>query len=140
MSLPVTYRASDFEGPPPGESPHNYPLVYLRTTPLRKRGNKGELQVDCQTELFIWTNKPNPQSSMSQLVSVLGALASMLKQTVLDGSATAWSATYSNAYPDRTLNRVTSTPPYFEKDSQGNPTGRAWGKLTVAWAHSELVT
>jgi hypothetical protein len=139
----VTFRNSDHDTPPLSESPKNFPLVYVQTTPVRKRGNRGEHQVDCQTRLIVWTSRPNPYTSLQevhQCMSVSGALASILKQTILDGNASDWSAFYSNTYPTEALSRVTGTAPYIETDTTGLPSGRVRVTLTVAWSHSEMVT
>lgn len=135
----VMFRASTFDEPSPNESPKNYPLAYIKSTPVRVTTNSKALWIHGQSIISVWVSRPNPVEAGPACAAVAGAIASKCLQAILDGNATDWSQFYSNDYPDPVVNRVSATGVNLETDSQGMLTGRASTKLTMFWSHNETL-
>jgi len=101
------------------------------------QSSAAELHWRCKTKLTIWSSKGSGEDAANTAVAVSGAIASMLKQTIWDGSALDWKGFHSNAYPDENVNEVTADAPAFDVDSAGKQTGRVKVALTATWFHEE---
>ena len=121
------------------ESPTSFPLVYIASWIANIRDfGAASFTPTVNTRLTVWTHQPNIQDSIPQCVAVCGALASLLKQTLFDGSATEWSTFYSNAYPERTVNNVTMEgAPILVRNREGSLTSIARGRVLTTWWHKE---
>ena len=141
VSINLTIRDRKERNPMLAESPSNYPICYVDSVAERApKVNKGAIHVHGKSTLTIWDSQPNPSDAVARCVAASGAIASMLKQTVFDSSATDWSQWYSNTYLDPTVNAITAEAPVIETNDQGEVTGRAKVVLSVAWYHFETLT
>lgn len=137
----ATFRTRAEEQPVVLEGPGRYPLVYLLSTAGMPVQKGKSLVVPMATRLTVWSSQGNPVDSCAECAAIAGAIASMLKQTLHDGSATDWSTFYSNHYEDESPNNVRAVQePRLEANAQGAQTALAKAVLEASWFHYEEVS
>lgn len=134
-----TIRPCRFDNELTHESPSNFPLMYLSsflvdTVQVEPR----TLAIKVQTDIRIWSSRPNPQETMVECDQIASAVLSMFRQNDFDRDGHVWTVWY-NDMPQDAGNSVVVSPAVVEAAPDGTPTGRVRTNMTLTWIHAEDV-